>query len=193
MLGQLNPLALPTPLNLETEVRAQLFSTFMNTFFASNSSLNVLSAKDDSWYFLMARFPCLAGESALLDRSIKALVCAFSGGKANDLPLMKYGGELYSDALRVMAWILRQPRSECKEAAAQMLLQHCLDLAERLHTCLPDGLSESRSSESRLSAPWDPSVLRPAPEPLPFPENDLAHPPLYEFANLATAKTVLLF
>ncbi|RAH40497.1 Zn(II)2Cys6 transcription factor domain-containing protein [Aspergillus brunneoviolaceus CBS 621.78] len=313
MLGQLNPLALPAPLNLETVVRTQLFSTFMNTFFASNSSHNVLSAKDDSWYFLMARFPSLAGESALLDRSIMALVCAFLGREANDLPLMNYGGELYSDALRVMAWILRQrlpptphvlyttivfhtyetmqtgeaslqnclthvrgatailnhpsfrdrpvqdltgtmitrqklaavrafcittcpskatdgdwecltrdratrpldailallaesvqlqqrldviscqPRSECKEAATQMLLQHCLDLAERLRTCLPNGLSESRSSETRLFVPWDPSVLRPAPQPLPFPEDDLAHPPLYEFANLATAKSVLLF
>ncbi|PYI31512.1 hypothetical protein BP00DRAFT_343600 [Aspergillus indologenus CBS 114.80] len=296
MLGQLNPLALPAPLNLETGVRTQLFSTFMNTFFASNSSLNVLSAKDDSWYFLMARFPSLAGESALLDRSIMALVCAFLGRKANDLPLMNYGGELYSDALRVMAWILRQRlpptphvlyativfhtyetmqtgeaslhnclthvrgatailnhpsfrdrpvqdltgtmitrqklaalrafcittcpskatdgdwecltrdrtarpldamlallAESCKEAAAQMLLQHCLDLAEGLRTCLPDGLSESCASETRLSVPWDPSVLRPAPRPLPFPEDALAHPLLYEFANLATAKTVLLF
>ncbi|RAH69328.1 Zn(II)2Cys6 transcription factor domain-containing protein [Aspergillus aculeatinus CBS 121060] len=33
MLGQLKPLALPAPLDLGTEVRTQLFSTFINTFF----------------------------------------------------------------------------------------------------------------------------------------------------------------
>ncbi|PYH78077.1 hypothetical protein BO82DRAFT_394922 [Aspergillus uvarum CBS 121591] len=202
LLGQLKPLALPAPLNLGTEARTQLFSTFLNTFFASDTDLDDLNARDDSWYFLMARFPSLAGESALLDRSIMALVCAFLGKQANDLPLMNDGGELYSEALRVMAWILRQklpPTPHLFYATIvfhtyEVLLQHCLDLAERLRTCSPDGLSENCSSETRPSAPWERTMLRPAnSQPLPWSEDDLADPPLYQFTSLATAKTHLLF
>jgi hypothetical protein len=90
---------------MNAEVRTQLFSTFVETFFSSKAQLN---SKDDSWYYLITRFPTLAGESGLLDRSVIEFASVFLGKRRNDNRLLRYGIEIYNSALSAMAQILRQ-------------------------------------------------------------------------------------
>lgn len=104
LVGHLRALSLPATFNMNAEVRTQLFSAFVETFFASKAQLN---SKDDSWYYLITRFPVLAGESGLLDRSVIAFASVFLGKRGNDDRLIHYGIELYNSALGVMARILR--------------------------------------------------------------------------------------
>ncbi|OKL57640.1 hypothetical protein UA08_06981 [Talaromyces atroroseus] len=106
LVGYLKPLALPTGFNMNAEVRTQLFSTFMDTFFAPDTSS--LSGDDDTWYLLMTRFPALASESDLLDRAVIALVSLFLGKKTGDVRLGRHGTEIYSSALNVMARMLQR-------------------------------------------------------------------------------------
>ncbi|KAL4912771.1 hypothetical protein BDW62DRAFT_193988 [Aspergillus aurantiobrunneus] len=105
LVGHLKPLALPAGFNMSAEARTQLFSTFVDTFFAPNTYLN---GKDDSWYFLMTRFPTLAGESELLDRAVIALACVFMGRRIGDCHLAQHGVEIYNSALRLMAGVLQR-------------------------------------------------------------------------------------
>lgn len=90
---------------MNAEVRTQLFSTFVKTFFAFPGAQ--VNSKDDSWYYLITRFPTLAGESELLDRSVIAFASVFLGKKRNDGALMRYGIEVYNSALNAMARMLR--------------------------------------------------------------------------------------
>ncbi|PYI05125.1 hypothetical protein BO78DRAFT_408525 [Aspergillus sclerotiicarbonarius CBS 121057] len=105
LVGQLKPLALPAQFNMSAEARTQLFATFMHTFFACSSSLN---GRDDTWYLLMARFPTMAGQSELLDRSVIGLASVFLGMKAADGQLAHQGLEIYNSALNAMARILQR-------------------------------------------------------------------------------------
>lgn len=81
-------------------MRTLLFSTYMGIYFAPNLYLN---GNDDSWYFLMCRFPSLAGESELFDRSIISLVSVFVGEKTGNAALARHGRELYNSGLRILA------------------------------------------------------------------------------------------
>lgn len=90
---------------MSAEVRTQLYSTFMESFFAPYKNTN---GKDDSLYFLLAHFPNLAGESELFDQSVIALASVFLGKKAGDELLARRGLEIYSSALNVMTRALRQ-------------------------------------------------------------------------------------
>ncbi|OJJ70244.1 hypothetical protein ASPBRDRAFT_181960 [Aspergillus brasiliensis CBS 101740] len=107
LVGQLKPLALPARFNMSAEARTQLFANFMHTFFASNPSLN---GRDDTWYLLMARFPTLAGQSELLDRSVIGLASVFLGTKTRDNRLAHHGLEIYNSALHAMLRILQRNR-----------------------------------------------------------------------------------
>ena len=108
LIWHLKPLSLPAFFSMSAEVRTQLFSTFMDYFFAPNANIN---GRDDSLYFFMANFPALAGESELLDRSVIALASSFLACKANDRYLARQGLEIYNSALKVMAQAL-QKKSE---------------------------------------------------------------------------------
>ncbi|KAL4773035.1 hypothetical protein BDW60DRAFT_216231 [Aspergillus nidulans var. acristatus] len=108
LVGQIKPLALSSTFSVSAEVRAQLFSNFMDTFFASSSSIN---GKDDSLYFLMARFPTLAGESEPLDRSVIALATTFLAKTKDDRWLGREGLEIYNTALNSMQYALQRGSS----------------------------------------------------------------------------------
>ncbi|KAJ5735610.1 uncharacterized protein N7483_000735 [Penicillium malachiteum] len=108
LVSHMNPLALPASLSMNAEIRTQLFSTFMSTFFASNSGSD---SKSGSLYFLMARFPTLAGESEPLDRSIIALASSFLAKIRRDKSLAREGLEIYNSALNAMAGAMRRSLS----------------------------------------------------------------------------------
>lgn len=105
LVRHINPLGLPPVFSMSAEVRTQLYSTFMESFFAPYKNTN---GKDDSLYFLLAHFPNLAGESELFDQSVIALASVFLGKKAGDELLARRGLEIYSSALNVMTRALRQ-------------------------------------------------------------------------------------
>ncbi|KAL4779164.1 hypothetical protein BJX76DRAFT_352042 [Aspergillus varians] len=105
LVWHLKPLSLPFFCSMSAVVRTQLFSAFMDTFFAPNPNIN---GRDDSFYFLMANFPTLAGESEPLDRSVIALVCSFLATKSNDSHLARQGLEIYNSALNAMARALQK-------------------------------------------------------------------------------------
>ncbi|KAL3486789.1 hypothetical protein BJX62DRAFT_246553 [Aspergillus germanicus] len=107
LVGHLKPLALPPVFNMSAEVRTQLFSAYMSLHFAPNRYLN---GDGDGWYFLMSRFPSLAGESELFDRSIISLVSVFVGGKTGDANLARHGLELYNSGIKMLARIIHQRR-----------------------------------------------------------------------------------
>ncbi|RAL17266.1 Zn(II)2Cys6 transcription factor domain-containing protein [Aspergillus homomorphus CBS 101889] len=153
-LGQLRPLALPATLNLGAEVRTQLFSTFMTTFFASDDNVNDLNARDDSWYFMMARFPSLTGESALLDRSVMAFVCTFLGRKANDSPLARHGIELYSNALRLMAgWLKQKATSTPHLLLYATIVFHTYETMQTGDAALQNSFAHIRGATAILNHP----------------------------------------
>ncbi|BCS21860.1 Zn(II)2Cys6 transcription factor domain-containing protein [Aspergillus puulaauensis] len=105
LVWYLKPLSLPSFCDMSGEVRTQLFSAFMDNFFAPNANIN---GKDDSLFFLMANFPTLAGESELLDRSVIALAFSFLAIKSNDKNLARQGLEVYNSALNAMNRALRR-------------------------------------------------------------------------------------
>ncbi|RAH49970.1 Zn(II)2Cys6 transcription factor domain-containing protein [Aspergillus brunneoviolaceus CBS 621.78] len=107
LVSHLKPLALAPVFNTNAELRTQLFSTYMGVYFAPN---NYLNGDDDSWYFLMSRFPNLAGESELFDRSIISLVSVYLGGKTGDANLARHGLELYNSGLKMLAQIIHRNR-----------------------------------------------------------------------------------
>lgn len=92
---------------MNAEIRTQLFSTYMGMYFTPNLYLN---GDDDSWYFLLSRFPSLAGESDLLDRSMISLVSVFVGEKIGNANLARHGRELYNSGLKMLAKIIHQKR-----------------------------------------------------------------------------------
>ncbi|KAI2911516.1 transcriptional regulator family: Fungal Specific TF [Aspergillus niger] len=153
-LGQLRPLALPAAMNLGADMRTQLFSTFMNTFFAPSINTRDLNARDDSWYFLMARFPSLAGESALLDRSVMALVCTYLGKNANDGPLARNGIALYSDALRLMAGQLSQKRPPTPHLLYATIVFHTYEVMQPGYTALHNCLAHIRGATAIINHPF---------------------------------------
>ncbi|KAJ5950012.1 hypothetical protein N7454_001596 [Penicillium verhagenii] len=118
------------------EVRTQLFSTFMHTFFSRNTKTN---SKDDTLYFLMAHFPILAGESELIDRSVIALVSAVLAKKANDSLLTRQGLEIYNSALDVMSCSLRRKAPPTSNMLYATILFHTYetmyDNADALRKC----------------------------------------------------------
>ncbi|KAJ5560540.1 hypothetical protein N7513_002939 [Penicillium frequentans] len=106
---------------MSAEVRTQLYSTFMETFFAPYNTTN---GKDDSLYFLLAHFPILAGESELFDQSVIALASAFLGKKNGDGLLARRGLEIYSSALNVMTRALRQKAPPTSNLLYATILLH---------------------------------------------------------------------
>lgn len=105
LVWYLKPLSLPPFCEMSGEVRTQLFSAFMDNFFAPSANIN---GKDDSLFFLMANFPTLAGESELLDRAVIALAFSFLAIKSNDKNLARQGLEIYNSALNAMNRALRR-------------------------------------------------------------------------------------
>lgn len=100
LVGQLKPLALTTSFDMSAEARTQLFSNFLSMFFPVD--LRQLG-KFCSCFYLMARFPSLAGESDLLDQSVMSIAAAFIGKINNDEKLKRQGIELYNSAISLMA------------------------------------------------------------------------------------------
>ncbi|KAJ5263261.1 hypothetical protein N7478_010866 [Penicillium angulare] len=100
LVGHLKPLALPETFSMSAEVRTELFSDFFSSYFPVGLGQN---DKNDSLYYLMTRFPAMAGESALLDRAVIALAAAWVGKMKNDEVLKHQGTELYSNAIHLLA------------------------------------------------------------------------------------------
>ena len=125
LVGHINPLGLPPVFNMSAEVRTQLYSTFMETFFASYKDSN---GKDDSLYFLLAHFPTLAGESELFDQSVIALASAFLGKKAGDGLLARRGLEIYNSALNVMIRALQQKAPPTSNMLYATILLHTYEV-----------------------------------------------------------------
>lgn len=100
LVGHLKPLALPETFSMSAEVRTQLFSDFLSTYFPIGRGQY---GKNDSLYYLMTRFSAMAGESALLDRAVIALAAAWVGKIQGNEELRHQGTELYSNAIHLMA------------------------------------------------------------------------------------------
>ncbi|KAJ5720002.1 hypothetical protein N7493_006880 [Penicillium malachiteum] len=100
LVGHIKPLALPASFDMSAQTRTQLFSTFLSSFFPIDLCQ---FGKSDSWYYLMTRFPSMAGESDLLDRSVIALAAAYVGKLTKDKQLKRQGVELYNNAICLMA------------------------------------------------------------------------------------------
>ncbi|KAJ5101098.1 hypothetical protein N7456_007150 [Penicillium angulare] len=100
LVGHLKPLALPETFSMSAEVRTKLFSDFLSIYFPVAQGQ---FGKNDSLYYLMTRFPAMAGESALLDRAVIALAAAWVGKMKNNEVLKHQGTELYSSAIRLLA------------------------------------------------------------------------------------------
>jgi hypothetical protein len=89
---QFEPLASPFEINMGAEIRTQIFSGYMNTLFTHNTFLN---GKEDSWYLSMTRFPSIASESELVDRSVIALAATVLANRTGDALLARHGLEIY--------------------------------------------------------------------------------------------------
>lgn len=98
----------------------------MDTFFASSTSIN---GKDDSLYFLMARFPILAGESAPLDRSIISFASLFLAKRNNDHWLAREGLEIYNTALNALACALQQKSSPTLKMLYATIALHTFEVS----------------------------------------------------------------
>ncbi|KAL2813063.1 hypothetical protein BDW59DRAFT_154990 [Aspergillus cavernicola] len=133
LIDHIKPLALGTEFSVSAEVRTQLFSTFMDTFFASNTRIN---GKDDSLYFLMARFPILAGESEALDRSMIALASSFLAKTKNDRWLACEGLGIYNTALNAMAHAIRLNSSPTFNMLYATIILHTFETMNNSDTSL---------------------------------------------------------
>jgi hypothetical protein len=99
-----------SPINVNTQIRSQLFSLFIDSYIPSRP-VGHIKFRCQQASNLFEVFPTVMNgrNSQLLDRAISALAAVFVGNKIDDEQLIRHGVGLYNNAIQVFARLI--PRS----------------------------------------------------------------------------------